>query len=186
LSAIDAKIFWSPAVDPGVLILTTRNSSTMPTMNVTVVTADARAADEGLYVHFSLGTSQFVAICLDGHPPAGPVAAITLFDPYFQDRIDAILRFRDAALRRGTALDKRITPHRQRQLIEMLRMIDGRQAGATYQEIAEAVFGAAPVNAITWKSAPLRDTVMRRVATGFDLVSGGYRRLLFGHRPDWS
>ena len=186
MSAIDAKIFWSPAVDPAVLILTTQNASTMPTMNVTIVTADARAADEGLYVHFSFGTSQFVAICLDGHPPAGPVAAVTLIDPHFQDRIDAINRFRDVALRRGTAIDKRITPHRQRQLIEMLRTIDGRQAGATHQEIAEAVFGAATVNAITWKSSSLRDTVMRRAATGLDLVSGGYRRLLLGHRPDLS
>ena len=49
---------------------------------------------------------------------------------------------------------------------------------------AEAVFGAAPVNAITWKSTPLRDTVMRRTASGRDLVAGGYRRLLLGHRPD--
>uniref|UniRef100_E6VPU3 T6SS Transcription factor RovC-like DNA binding domain-containing protein n=1 Tax=Rhodopseudomonas palustris (strain DX-1) TaxID=652103 RepID=E6VPU3_RHOPX len=158
----------------------------MPTTNVTVVTLDAKVADEGLYVHFSLGTSQFAAICLDGYPPVGPVAAVALIDPYFQDRVDAINRFRDAALRRGTILDKRITPHRQRQLIEMLRTIDGRQAGATYQEIAEAVFGAAPVNAITWKSSSLRDTVMRRSAAGLDLVSGGYRRLLLGHRPNLS
>lgn len=151
-------------------------------MNVTVVTADARAADEGLYVHFSLGTSQFVAICLDGHPPNGPVAAVTLFDPFFQDRLDAIHRFRDAILRRGTALDKRITPHRQRQLIESLRAIDGRRAGATYQEIAEAIYGTVRANAISWKSDPLRDTVMRRVASGLDLVAGGYRKLLCGHR----
>lgn len=156
----------------------------MPTVCITVSTTDARSADEGLYVHFSIDTSQFVAICLDGYPPNGPIAAVTLIDPFFQDRIDAILRFRDAALHHRTSPDTRLTPQRRQRLIESLRVIDGRHAGATYQEIAETVFDAAPVNAITWKSAPLRDTVMRRTASGLDLVTGGYRKLLVGHRPD--
>nr|WP_245926720.1 DUF2285 domain-containing protein [Breoghania corrubedonensis] len=103
-----------------------------------------------------------------------------------QDRIDALFRFRDAALHHHCSPDKRITPQRRQRLIESLRTIDGRQAGATYQEIAETVFGAEPVNAITWKSTALRDTVMRRVASGFDLMAGGYRNLLLGHRPDRS
>ena len=65
-------------------------------------------------------------------------------------------------------------------------MIEMPKAILNIQEIAEAVFGAATVNAITWKSSSLRDTVMRRAVTGLDLVSGGYRRLLLGHRPDLS
>lgn len=158
----------------------------MPTVNVTIVPADTRAADEGLYIHFAIGAAQFVAVCPDSRPPNGPVAAITLIDQFIRDRADTIIRFRDAALHHRAAPDRRITHQRRQRLIESLRAIDGRQAGATYQEIAEAVFGAAPVNAITWKSAPLRDTVMRRVAAGFDLMAGGYRRLLLGHRPDLS
>jgi hypothetical protein len=158
----------------------------MSTVSVTIDPVDARAADDGLYVHFFLGIEQFVAVCLDGRLPDGPVAAVTLIDQFMQDRIDALFRFRDAALHNRTSPDKRITPQRRQRLIESIRGIDGRQAGATYQEIAEAVFGEAPVNAITWKSAALRDTVMRRVASGFDLMAGGYRNLLLGHRPDRS
>lgn len=156
----------------------------MPTVNFKVVPADARTSDEGLYIHFLIDTEQFVAVCLDGKPPDGPVATVMLIDQFFQDRLDAICRFRDAALHHRTSPDTRLTPQRRQRLIESLRAIDARQAGATYQEIAEAVFGAAPVNAITWKSTPLRDTVMRRTASGRDLVAGGYRRLLLGHRPD--
>ena len=156
----------------------------MPSVNVTIVPTDARPADEGLYIHFSLHSTVFVAISLGGDVPDGPVAAITLIDEFTQDRIDAIIRFRNAVFHRRSSPDTRITPQRRQRLVESLRAFDGRQAGATYQEIAEAVFGAAPVNAITWKSAPLRDTVMRRTASGLDLVAGGYRRLLLGHRPN--
>jgi hypothetical protein len=158
----------------------------MPTVSVSIDPVDTRAADEGLYIHFSLGAGQFAAVCTDGRPPDGSVAAITLIDQFMQDRVDAIVRFRDAALHHRTSLDKRITPQRRLRLIESLRSIDGRQAGATHQEIAETVFSAEPVNTISWKSTPLRDTVMRRVASGFDLMAGGYRNLLIGHRPDRS
>lgn len=150
----------------------------MPTLRVNIDPVDARAADDGLYVHFFLGIEQFVAVCQDGRLPDGPVAAVTLIDQFMQDRIVALFRFRDAALHHHNSPDKRITPQRRQRLIESLRAIDGRQAGATYQEIAGAVFGAEPVNSITWKSTPLRDTIMRRVRTGFTLVSGGYRTLL--------
>lgn len=158
----------------------------MPTLKVNIDPVDARAADDGLYVHFFLGIEQFAAVCLDGRLPDGPVAAVTLIDQFMQDRFDALFRFRDAALHHHTSPDKRITPQRRQRLIESLRAIDGRQAGATYQEIAGTVFGAEPVNAITWKSTPLRDSVMRRAASGFDLMAGGYRNLLLGHRPDRS
>ena len=144
----------------------------MTTVNFKVVPADARTSDEGLYIHFVIDTEHFAAICLDGRAPAGPVAAVTLIDQFMQDRFEAIIRFRDAVLHHRTSPDTRLTPQRRQRLI------------ATYQEIAEAVFGAAPVNAITWKSTPLRDTVMRRTASGLALVAGGYRRLLLGHRPD--
>ena len=156
----------------------------MPTVSFKVVPADARTSDEGRYIHVVIDTEHFVAICLDGRAPDGPVSAVTLVDQFMQDRVDAVIRFRDAALHHRTSPDTRLTPQRRQRLIESLRAIDARQAGATYQEIAETVFGAAPVNAITWKSAPLRDTVMRRTASGLDLVAGGYRRLLLGHRPD--
>ena len=34
----------------------------MPTVNVTIVPADTRAADEGLYIHFAIGAAQFAEL----------------------------------------------------------------------------------------------------------------------------
>ena len=101
----------------------------MPTVNFKVVPADARTSDEGLYIHFLIDTEQFVAVCLDGKPPDGPVATVMLIDQFFQDRLDAICRFRDAALHHRTSPDTRLTPQRRQRLIESLRAIDARQAG---------------------------------------------------------
>lgn len=149
-------------------------------MSVDPVTV--RPAEEGLYLHFILAGRDFAAMALDGTPPRGSVAALVLFDAHLQDRIDALFRFRDALVHHRATPDDRLTPQRRSHLIEMLRAIDGRQAGATYQDIAEAVFGADRVSAISWKSMPLRNVVMRRVRSGFDLVAGGYRTLFYKHR----
>lgn len=124
-----------------------------------------------------------MALSLSGLPPDGPVAVVTLIDRLLLDRVDALLRFRDALTHRRTTPADLVTPQRSRHLAEMLRAIDGRLAGATYQDIGEALYGAERVSAISWKSTPVRDTVMRRVRTGFDLVRGGYRSLLYRHRP---
>ena len=65
----------------------------------------------------------------------------------------------------------------------MLRVIDGRRSGATFQEIAEIVLRADHVSATAWKSMPERDAVMRRFREGMKLVEGAYRSLLFRHHP---
>lgn len=103
-------------------------------------------------------------------------------DDHLQDRIDALYRFRDALRRRDHSADERLTPLRRHNLCQMLQAVDGRLAGATYPEIAEAVFGAERVSAIAWKSMALRDTTMRRVRDGLKLVRGGYRTLLYRRR----
>jgi len=110
------------------------------------------------------------------------VAVTTPVDPLLHDRVDALFRFRDALVHHRATPDTRLTAQRRRHLIEMLRAIDGRRAGATYQDIAEAVFSAERESATLWKSMPLRDVVMRRARTGFDLVAGGYRTLLHKRR----
>lgn len=161
----------APMVVPGLI-----------TATIAVDPISARSAEEGLYLRFVLAGERFSAIALDGNAPRGPVAVTTPLDPLLHDRIDALFRFCDALLHHRAAPDVRLTAQRKRHLIEMLRAIDGQRAGATYQDIAEAVFGAERDTAISWKSMPLRDVVMRRVRTGFDLVAGGYRTLLHKHR----
>lgn len=154
----------------------------MMTLTLTADPVCARTANEGLYLRFFLGAEQFVALALDGSPPRGRVAAVMLIDQLIQDRVDALLRFHDVLYGRRVRPDRRLSPQRKRSLIEMLRAVDGKSAGASYQEIAEAVLKTKRVSAISWKSAPHRDTVMRRVRTGLSLVNGGYRALLHRHR----
>ncbi|MCT7376343.1 DUF2285 domain-containing protein [Chelativorans salis] len=152
------------------------------TATIAVDPISARSAEEGLYLRFVLAGERFAAIAPDGKTPRGPVAVLTPVDPLLDDRVDALFRFRDALVHHRATPDTRLTAQRRRHLIEMLRAIDGRRAGATYQDIAAAVFGAEHESATLWKSMPLRDVVMRRVRTGFDLVAGGYRTLLHKHR----
>ena len=154
----------------------------MTTVTFTADPVYARTADEGLYLRFFLGAEQFVALSLDGKPPSGQVAAVMLMDQLLQDRVDALHRFHDVLFGRRVRPDRHLPLQRKRHLIEMLRAVDGKYAGASYQEIAESVFNTKRVNAISWKSAPQRDTVMRRVRTGLALVNGGYRTLLYSHR----
>lgn len=63
-------------------------------------------------------------------------------------------------------------------LVAALRALDGRQAGASYQAIAEALFDAERVSADPWKTSSLRDSVIRMARSGFAMMRGGYRRLL--------
>ena len=62
--------------------------------------------------------------------------------------------------------------------------LDGRLAGASYRAIAEALFDPSRITSEPWKTAPLRDTVIRLTRTGFAMMRGGYRNLLGPRRPD--
>lgn len=106
-----------------------------------------------------------------------------LIDDLIDDRTETLTRFRNALRHRRTGRDPRLTPARRHTLRQMLQAIDGRQAGATYQEVGGVLFHLSPVSAITWKTMSDRDAVMRRVRDGLKLVSGDYRKLLRRHRP---
>ena len=63
----------------------------------------------------------------------------------------------------------------------MLMAHDGKQAGMTDREVAEALFGEADV-AAEWESrdGPLRAKTRRLIAGADDLVNGGYLKILRG------
>jgi len=60
----------------------------------------------------------------------------------------------------------------------MLQAVDGRAAGASYREIAEAIYGAPRVASDPWKTSALRDATIDLVKDGLSLIAGDYRRLL--------
>ena len=59
-----------------------------------------------------------------------------------------------------------------------LRAADGHMNGATYREIAIAIYGAARVDTEPWRTSPLRDAVIAFVEGGLALIDGGYLQLL--------
>ena len=65
-----------------------------------------------------------------------------------------------------------------------LRALDLHLPGARPRSIAEALFGPLPPDQAPWKTAAIRDTVIRLVRTGFFMMRSGYRRLLGPSEPD--
>jgi len=65
-----------------------------------------------------------------------------------------------------------------------LRALDARMAGASYRAIAEVLFDPHRVASEPWKTASLRDTVIRLARTGFAMMRGDYRNLLGPNRRD--
>ena len=88
-------------------------------------------------------------------------------------------------MRRVDIRGRRFTGASRLERLKMaLRALDLRLAGATYRSIAEALFGTLPADAPPWKTAAIRDTVIRLVRTGLRMMRGGYRRLLGPGKAD--
>jgi hypothetical protein len=71
-----------------------------------------------------------------------------------------------------------LTKQRRDRLVLMLRALDGHLAAASYQEIAEALFGETRLEREPWKTSSLRDRTIRLVKGGLALMRDGYRKLL--------
>ncbi|MCR8493032.1 DUF2285 domain-containing protein [Brucella anthropi] len=106
------------------------------------------------------------------------LAAVVPIDDDILDRIDAVARIARAWLGRPPLRDTRMTADQRRRFRLRLRAADGRMNGATYREIAVAIYGAARVDTEPWKTSPLRDAVIAFVEAGMALIDGGYLRLL--------
>lgn len=137
----------------------------------------AREGDDGLHVLWGEGRRAIHVLFQAPGSGAAPVAQLTL-DAAGLERIEALARFWRAQTTPSAPPDPRLTPGRRRRLGQMLRAVDARHDGASYREIAEALFGQARVADEPWKTSPLRDGAIRLVRDGQALVDGGYRRLL--------
>jgi hypothetical protein len=117
--------------------------------------------------------------------PGRPLGVLIPLDADFRMRLDAALRLHRrltgapaGPLPRGW----RLTAMQRRRLILMLRALDGRQAGASYRDIALALLDAREARwpACDWKCSAARSYVIRLVADAIALMNGGYRKLLRG------
>ncbi|WP_342640201.1 DUF2285 domain-containing protein [Rhodoligotrophos ferricapiens] len=94
------------------------------------------------------------------------------------DRLEAVGRFWRAVHGRRVPADARLTAQQRRRLRRMLQAVDGHHKGASYREIAEAIFGPERVADAPWKTSALRDATIDLVKDGLALIAGGYRSLL--------
>jgi hypothetical protein len=177
LSALDQKVLWSPSSDAAVLLLTRRPDFLPPAPASSADPfAAGREAPEGAYASFSEHDIQ--VLFLSGTVSDDQLAALVPFDADVFDRIDALTRMARIWLGRPPSRDTRMTAEQRRRFRLKLRAADGHMNGASYREIAVAIYGAARVDTEPWKTSPLRDAVIAFVEGGLSLIDGGYLQLL--------
>ena len=178
--ADQAAVFWRPEeFSSAVILIAAPTSDDASSISLAGLPEDAtrRDADDGAHIVFKDGATAH-QIWLRGVTNVhASLAAVVPMDGSAPQRAEATLRLwrflSDARNRSGQPPPRRID-----RLVAALRAVDGRQAGASYRAIADALFDAERVAAEPWKTSPLRDTVIRLARSGFLLVRGGYRRLL--------
>lgn len=154
---------------------------THPTVRIDVHLVTARRSADGLHARVPGGAQ--LTFLGDGAFDR-PLAAVIPLDGMARDRLGAIERFlRSQGGRR--VFDTRLTQTQRRRLAQMLRALDGRREGASYLELALALFGRRLVDPANWQDSSFRYTTLRLVRDGLRTVDRGYRQLLRARRsPD--
>jgi hypothetical protein len=183
--ADQSAVFWRPDELASAVILTSAPTfDDISSISLADLPDDMvrRDADDGAHIIVRDGVTVHQIWLCDGADDQTCLAAIIPLDPSAPQRAEAALRFwrflSDRRRRSGCSSARRVN-----RLVAALRALDARQSGASYREIAEALFDAERVAADPWKTSPLRDTVIRMARSGFVMMRGGYRRLLRSDRP---
>lgn len=71
-----------------------------------------------------------------------------------------------------------LSAQRRERLALALRALDAHMDGASYREIAEALYDRKRISEGAWKTSEFRSGTIRLVRAGLGLMRGGYRRLL--------
>ncbi len=121
---------------------------------------------------------------LRGVRPDVPMAALVPLDDDVLLRITGLLRLRRRLDGRPAGPVPRawtITARLRQRLVPMIRALDGHLAGASYREIAQALYGSGAIGE-DWKTSSRRGQTIRLVKDGVINMEGGYRKLLHGSR----
>ncbi len=175
-----AIVYWQPEVDPGTVILTTETpvSGQRPISFPELDQGATRRSPDGLSLRLGRDAGSLRLLLIDEARAGAPLAALVPLDDIGLDRIEALSRLWRVVHDRPPIPDTRLTAQRRRRLRQMLQAIDGYLSGATYREIAAALYGAERVASEPWKTSSLRDSTISLVRDGRDLIDGGYRNLL--------
>jgi hypothetical protein len=114
-----------------------------------------------------------------------PMAALVPLDETVLLRLAGLLRLKRCLDRQPAgALPPawRITARLRKRLLGMIRALDGHLEGASYRDIALALYGSGSVARYPWKTSSIRGQTIRLVADAVAMMNGGYRKLLRASR----
>ncbi len=175
-----AVIYWQPDTDPGTVILTASMPlAAMAATSLPNLDPKATRTDPGgTSLTLRTGTATLRLLLLDEASPDTPLAALVPLDATGLDRIEALSRLWRTLNDRPLNSDTRLTEQRRQRLRQMLQAVDGHLGGATYRQIANALYGTSRVATHPWKTSALRDSTISLVKDGRALIKGDYRTLL--------
>ena len=120
-------------------------------------------------------------LSLQGVQPGVPMAALVPLDETVLLRLAGLLRFKRRLDRQPAGVLPpawRITARLRKRLLGMIRALDGHLEGASYREIALALYGSEAVARFPWKTSSIRGQTIRLVTDAVAMMNGGYRKLL--------
>jgi hypothetical protein len=173
-------VLWSAEADTSAVLLTHAPTILPAADNLFTELRETapRSDEQGVHFLLAAGEQTVRLVRLAGIPADTRLAALVPLDADGFDRIEAIDRLLRALQGRPVPDDRRLTRQQKRRHRHMLQATDGRMNGATYREIAGAIFGDDRVAAEHWKTSTLRVTTSTLVKDGMAMIAGGYRTLL--------
>ena len=94
------------------------------------------------------------------------------------DRLEAVYRLLSALHGRAIPPDTRLTRQQRARQRKMLRAFDGHRAGATQQEIAQAILKIGLLDRDEWQASSARHAIKALLRDARVMIAGGYRKLL--------
>jgi len=137
-----------------------------------------RDSEEGRHQVFHRAGAVAQVVFMAGVAAFDPLSALVPLDDDLLGRVEALLRFWRGCRDLTAPPDTRMTANQRRRLRLMLQAADGRTLGATYRDIATALYDEERVAAEAWKTSSLRDAVIGLVHGGVAMIAGGYLQLL--------
>ncbi|WP_366930078.1 DUF2285 domain-containing protein [Mesorhizobium sp.] len=172
------EVLWCPDVDPAVVplvrmpeFLSSASLAPLPGLGEEHNSPEGRHA-----IHKAAAVTQL--LLLPGSDTRGHVAALIPLDAQTLGRIEALTRFWRSWQGRPVPPDTRMTSQQRRRFRLMMQAADGRSTGASYRDIAIALYGLSRVAADPWKTSALRDAVIGLVEGATALIAGGYLQIL--------
>ncbi|WP_296350812.1 DUF2285 domain-containing protein [Reyranella sp.] len=122
-----------------------------------------------------------MSLWLKGERTARPMAALVPLDETVLLRLAGLVRLKRRLDRHPAGplpSAWQITARLRKRLLNMIRALDGRLEGASYREVAMALYGPDAVARFPWKTSSVRGQTIRLVADAVAIMDGGYRKLL--------